>query len=75
MTIDDLDSKICGKLDAMNDKLDGISITVARHDENLSSNNRESREVKERVAKLEKWMWWTLGAGSAAGIGISKLFM
>lgn len=75
MTIEELDGKICGKLDLMDDKLDGIALTVARHDENLNANNREAKEVKERVAKLEKWMWWTLGAGSAAGVGISKLFM
>lgn len=31
------------------------------------------KEVDGRISKLERWMWFTLGAGGAAGAGVVKL--
>lgn len=31
------------------------------------------KDVDGRISKLEKWMWFSLGAGGAAGAGIVKL--
>ena len=66
----------------MDRKLDDLSEKVVKHEVNIESVNRENRDIKsdqkridDRVSKIERWMWWTLGAGSAAGVGISKLFL
>lgn len=82
MTIEELHREISPVLKDMDRKLDDLSEKVVKHDVNIESVNRENRDIKsdqkridDRVSKIEKWMWWTLGAGSAAGVGISKLFL
>lgn len=86
MTIDDLDAKIGRRFDQLDDKLDNINLIVAKHTVSLQGHDRELGEVKteakqtkekleNRIAKLERWMWFSLGAGGAAGAGIAKLFM
>lgn len=86
MTIDDLDAKIGRRFDQLDDKLDNINLIVAKHTVSLQGHDRELVEVKNdakqakeklenRISKLERWMWFSLGAGGAAGAGIAKLFM
>ena len=86
MTIDDLDAKIGKRFDQLDDKLDNINLIVARHTVSLQGHDRELGEVKAeakqtkdkletRITKLERWMWFSLGAGGAAGAGIAKLCM
>lgn len=86
MTLDDLSAKMDKRFDQLDDKLDMVNMTVAKHTVSISGHDREIKEIKDdsksikerfesRIGKIERWMWWTLGAGSAAGIGISKLFM
>ena len=82
MTIEELHREISPVLKDMDRKLDDLSEKVVKHDVNIEAVNRDNRDMKsdqkridDRVSKIEKWMWWTLGAGSAAGIGISKLFL
>ena len=82
MTIEELHREISPVLKDMDRKLDDLSEKVVKHDVNIESVNRENRDMKsdqkridDRVSKIERWMWWTLGAGSAAGVGISKLFL
>ena len=86
MTIDDLDAKIVKRFDQLDDKLDNINLIVARHTVSLQGHDRELGEVKTeakqtkekletRITKLERWMWFSLGAGGAAGAGIAKLCM
>ena len=82
MTIEELHREISPVLKDMDRKLDDLSEKVVKHEVNIESVNRENRDMKsdqkridDRVSKIERWMWWTLGAGSAAGIGISKLFL
>ena len=82
MTIEELHREISPVLKDMDRKLDDLSEKVVKHDVNIESVNRENRDIKsdqkridDRVSKIERWMWWTLGAGSAAGVGISKLFL
>ena len=82
MTIEELHREISPVLKDMDRKLDDLSEKVVKHEVNIDAVNRENRDIKsdqkridDRVSKIEKWMWWTLGAGSAAGVGISKLFL
>ena len=82
MTIEELHREISPVLKDMDRKLDDLSEKVTKHEVNIESVNRENRDIKsdqkridDRVSKIERWMWWTLGAGSAAGVGISKLFL
>ena len=86
MTIDDLDAKICMRFDQLDDKLDNINLIVARHTVSLQGHDRELGEVKTeakqtkdkletRITKLERWMWFSLGAGGAAGAGLARLLM
>ena len=86
MTIDDLDAKIVKRFDQLDDKLDNINLIVARHTVSLQGHDRELGEVKieakqtkdkleTRIAKLERWMWFSLGAGGAAGAGLARLLM
>ena len=82
MTIEELHREISPVLKDMDRKLDDLSEKVVKHEVNIEAVNRESRDMKsdqkridDRVSKIERWMWWTLGAGSAAGVGISKLFL
>lgn len=42
--------------------------------EKIRNDGKDSKkDVDGRISKLEKWMWFTLGAGGAAGAGIAKL--
>ena len=86
MTIDDLDAKIVRRFDQLDDKLDNINLIVARHTVSLQGHDRELGEVKTeakqtkdkletRITKLERWMWFSLGAGGAAGAGLARLLM
>ena len=82
MTIEELHREISPVLMDMDRKLDDLSEKVVKHEVNIEAVNRENRDIKsdqkridDRVSKIERWMWWTLGAGSAAGVGISKLFL
>lgn len=82
MTIEELHREISPVLKDMDRKLDDLSEKVVKHEVNIEAVNRDNRDMKsdqkridDRVSKIEKWMWWTLGAGSAAGVGISKLFL
>lgn len=86
MTIDDLDAKIGKRFDQLDDKLDNINLIVARHTVSLQGHDRELGEVKTeakqtkdkletRITKLERWMWFSLGAGGAAGAGLARLLM
>ena len=82
MTIEELHREISPVLKDMDRKLDDLSEKVVKHDVNIEAVNRDNRDMKsdqkridDRVSKIERWMWWTLGAGSAAGVGISKLFL
>ena len=82
MTIEELHREISPVLKDMDRKLDDLSEKVVKHEVNIESVNRENRDMKsdqkridDRVSKIERWMWWMLGAGSAAGVGISKLFL
>ena len=82
MTIEELHREISPVLKDMDRKLDDLSEKVVKHEVNIDAVNRENRDIKsdqkridDRVSKIERWMWWTLGAGSAAGVGISKLFL
>lgn len=75
MTLEELANKIDQRFDNLDNKVDAINMTVALHGQSLTSNTEEHHEFDARLSKLEKWMWMTLGAGGAAGIGIAKLFM
>ena len=82
MTIEELHREISPVLKDMDRKLDDLSEKVVKHEVNIDAVNRENRDIKsdqkridDRVSKIERWMWWMLGAGSAAGVGISKLFL
>ena len=86
MTIDDLDAKIVRRFDQLDDKLDNINLIVAKHTVSLQGHDRELGEVKTeakqtkdkletRITKLERWMWFSLGAGGAAGAGLARLLM
>lgn len=82
MTLDDFAEKMDKRFDQVDDKLDNMSLMVAKHTVNISGHDREIKELKdaksaqdERIHKIEKWMWMTLGAGGAAGVGLAKLFM
>jgi len=82
MTLDDFAEKMDKRFDQVDDKLDNINMMVAKHTVSLSGHDREIKELKddckakdERINKLERWMWFSLGAGGAAGAGLAKLFM
>lgn len=82
MTLDDFAEKMDKRFDQVDDKLDMINMTVAKHTVSLTGHDREIKELKDsdkekdgRISKLEKWMWFNLGAGGAAGVGIAKMFM
>lgn len=48
-----------------------------RHDKEIVAMKQDAKEehdkMQNRIAKLERWMWCSLGAGGAAGAGIAKL--
>ena len=48
-----------------------------RHDKEIAAIKSDAREehdkMQNRITKLERWMWFSLGAGGAAGAGIVKL--
>ena len=75
MTLDDFAEKMDKRFDQVDDKLDMINMTVAKHTVSLTGHDREIKELKDsdkekdgRISKLEKWMWFNLGAGGAAGV-------
>ena len=75
MTLDDLAEKMDQRFDKLDCKVDNISTTVAVHGQAIANHDREAKEFRDRIAKLEKMVWASLGAGAAAGAGVAKLFM
>lgn len=82
MSIDDLAEKMDKRFDTLDTKVDGISTVVAIHTTELAAHDKANLQNRDehlrldaRLDKLEKWMWFTLGAGGAAGAGLAKLFM
>jgi len=86
MTTEELWMKIDTKMSIMDGKLDEVATTVRLHEQALANDKKSIEAVKQeakeqyskleaRIAKLERWMWFTLGAGGAAGAGIAKLLM
>lgn len=75
MTTEELYEKVDGKLSKIDQKLDKVSESVVRHDENIAACSRDTRDLKDRVSKLERWMWFSFGAGGATGAGLAKVFL
>lgn len=86
MTTEELWMKIDTKMSIMDGKLDEVATTVRLHEQALANDKKSIEAVKQeakeqyskleaRIAKLERWMWFSLGAGGAAGAGIAKLLM
>lgn len=86
MTTEELWMKIDAKMSIMDGKLDEVATTVRLHEQALANDKKSIEAVKAeakeqynkleaRITKLERWMWFTLGAGGAAGAGIAKLLM
>jgi hypothetical protein len=75
MTIDELANKMDSRFDNLDTKVDSMNTTVALHSQSIASNDVEHKDFKTRLGKVERWMWLTLGAGGAAGVGVAKLFM
>lgn len=73
MTIDELAEKMDSRFDKLDGKVDSITTTVALHSQSIASNEAEHKDFKIRLAKVERWLWLTLGAGGAAGAGVAKL--
>ena len=74
MTLDDLSAKMDKRFDVLDAKVDSITTTVAVHSSTLQVHDRENKKMDERVSKLEKLVWISLGSGGAAGAGLVKLF-
>lgn len=74
MTLDELATKMDARFDRMDGKLDTLTTTVAVHTNTLNVHDRENKDIKERVSRLEKIIWVSLGGAGAAGFGIAKLF-
>ena len=75
MTIDELADKMDSRFDKLDGKVDTMNTTVALHSQSIASNEVEHKDFKTRLNKIEKWIWLTLGAGGAAGAGLTKLFV
>ena len=86
MTTEELWMKIDTKMSIMDGKLDEVATTVRLHEQALANDKKSIETIKAevkaefdkqdaRISKLERWMWLSLGAGGAAGMGIAKLFM
>lgn len=70
MTIEELADKIDVRFDKMEGIVATINTTVALHAQSISNHDRESKEFRERINRLERIMWASLGAGAAAGGGV-----
>lgn len=86
MTTEELWSKIDNKFTVITSKLDEVATTTKLHDLTLAQTKKDIAEVKkdseteddkikDRLSKVEKWMWLSIGAGGAAGAGLAKLFL
>jgi hypothetical protein len=82
MTIEDLAKKMEERFDKTDSKLDTVNTTVAlhsqaiaNHDREMKNNHEEHKDIDHRLDHVEHWMWATLGAGVASGMGLAKLFM
>lgn len=75
MTLDDLSRKMDERFDRTDGKLDSVATTVAVHTTTLAVHDRENKDLKDRVTKLERWMWASIGSGAAAGTLVGKFFL
>lgn len=75
MTIDDLADKMDERFNRLDGKVDNVRETVAVHSQAIATHDRENKDFRERIARLEKMVWASLGAGAAAGAGVAKMFL
>lgn len=82
MTLEELADKMDTRFDKLDGKVDSINTTVAIHTNEIAAHDRENlvnheehKVMSARLDKVEKWIWFTLGSGAAAGAGITKLFL
>jgi len=82
MTLDDLANKMDEGFKVLGDKLEFVNLTIGKHTVSLSGHDREIREIKDnakelehRIARVEIYVWLSLGAGLASGVGIAKFLI
>lgn len=75
MTLEELADKMESRFDRLDTKVDTLNTTVALHSQSIANNDSEHKRFFARLEKVERWMWFTLGAGGAAGAGLAKLFL
>lgn len=73
MTIEELHNEIAPVLKEMDQKLDKTAASLERHEVKIVVADKRIEKAESRIDKLERWMWFTLGAGGAAGAGLVKL--
>jgi len=73
MTIEELHNEIAPVLKEMDQKLDKTAAALERHDVKIVVADKRIEKTESRIDKLERWMWFSLGAGGAAGAGLAKL--
>lgn len=73
MTIEELHNEIAPVLKEMDQKLDKTAASLERHEVKIVVADKRIEKTESRIDKLERWMWFTLGAGGAAGAGLAKL--
>lgn len=82
MTTEELCLRLEEKLDAMNENFRGICERVAKHSEFIANHINDTKEIRDkqyfhdqRIARLERLVWFVLGSGGAAGAGIAKMLL
>ena len=78
------------KLDNLSLTVTKHTVTLTSHDKAIDERKAEEKRIEDelkaevkrvedkhdsRLAKLERWMWFSLGAGGAAGAGLARLLM
>ena len=76
------------KLDNLSLTVTKHTVTLTSHDKAIAERKAEEKRIEDelkaevkrvedkhdsRLAKIERWMWATIGAGGAAGAGLAKL--
>lgn len=76
------------KLDNLSLTVTKHTVTLTSHDKAIDERKAEEKRIEaelkaevkrvedkhdSRLAKIERWMWATIGAGGAAGAGLAKL--
>ena len=76
------------KLDNLSLTVTKHTVTLTSHDKAIDERKAEEKRIEDelkaevkrvedkhdsRLAKIERWMWATIGAGGAAGAGLAKL--